>query len=109
MIWCAVALACSFGVTQAIAAEAAARGAGRPLMDRLDAAMGHIQDARRAGDLTRTETDALKNQFQTILAVERRYVATQGLDGWERNDLKRMLDDLETRLRREAADDQRRS
>lgn len=102
-IWLAAAACCWLGTTGAAASSP------RPLMARLDAVMGHIQDAYKSGDLTRSESDGLKNQFQTILAVERRYAATQGLDSWERQDLKQMLDQLEARLRREMQDDQRRS
>jgi hypothetical protein len=105
-IWCALAVAFALAAAESAAAEQPAGPSAHPLMDRLDAVMGHIQDARKAGDLTRDETDGLKNQFQTILAVERRYAATEGLDGWERKDLKRMLDELEARLHREARDGQ---
>jgi hypothetical protein len=98
------------GLAIAIAAGLAATGAWaasgpHPLMDRLDQVMGHIQDADHDGDLTRTQSDHLKNQFQTVLAVARRYAATGGLDSWERRDLNRMLDDLEGRLRRAQAKD----
>jgi hypothetical protein len=87
-----------------LAATPAVASGPHPLMDRLDQVMGHIQDADRQGELTRTQADHLKNQFQTVLAVARRYAATDGLDRGERRDINRMLDDLERRLRRAAGE-----
>jgi hypothetical protein len=93
--------ACWLAIGWVLAASPAAAAAGpRPLMDRLDQVMGHIQDADRKGELTRTQSDHLKNQFQTVLSVARRYAATDGLDRGEKRDINRMLDDLESRLRR---------
>ncbi|WP_240606372.1 hypothetical protein [Phenylobacterium kunshanense] len=59
----------------------------------------------RRGDLTRQEASRLHDQARDIARLEARY-RYNGLTSWERSDLDRRLDGLESRLSRELRDRQ---
>jgi len=64
----------------------------------------------RSGQLTRNEATRLRAEFRQIAQLEVRYRRTNGLQGWERNDLDRRFDILSRKIRieRHDRDDRRR-
>jgi hypothetical protein len=67
-----------------------------------------IDQGVRDGTLTRAESMRLRREFQQIAALEQRYRATGGLQGWERTDLDRRFDNLSAQIRVQRADSQTR-
>lgn len=62
-----------------------------------------IEIGARQGVITRREAAKLRSQSYEIARLEARY-RVNGLTGWERNDLDRRFDRLETRIGRQAHD-----
>ena len=58
----------------------------------------------RTGQLTRVEATRLRAEFRQIAQLEVRYRRTNGLQGWERNDLDRRFDILSRKIRIERHD-----
>lgn len=69
-----------------------------------------IDQGVRSGQLTRNEAYRLRAEFRQIAQLEYRYRRTNGLQGWERNDLDRRFDILSRKIRieRHDRDDRRR-
>lgn len=58
----------------------------------------------RNGSLTRVEATRLRAESRQIAQFEYRYRRTNGLQGWERNDLDRRFDNLSRKIRMERHD-----
>ena len=65
-----------------------------------------IDRGLRSGDLTRSEAQRLRVEFNRIARLEARYRAN-GLSNWERADLDRRFDRLAAQIRYERRDGQR--
>lgn len=63
-----------------------------------------IDQGVRSGQLTRNEATRLRAEFRQIARLEIRYRRTNGLQGWERNDLDRRFDVLSRKIRFERHD-----
>ncbi len=63
-----------------------------------------IDQGVRNGSLTRMEATRLRAEFRQIAQLEIRYRRTNGLQGWERNDLDRRFDVLSRKIRFERHD-----
>jgi opacity protein-like surface antigen len=79
---------------------------GRSNLDQRQAQLERrIEWGVRNGSLDRTEAAYLRREAQRIAFVESRYRA-DGLNGWERADLDRRLDQLSADIRRQTHDSQ---
>lgn len=65
-----------------------------------------IDRGQRTGQLTNREASSLRGEARQIARLEARY-RIGGLSGWERNDLDRRLDRLETQVARQTRDGDR--
>jgi hypothetical protein len=82
------------------------RGYGRwqGFGDRIDGLDRRIDDGERTGDITRSEAVRLRDDLRDIARTEARYSRSDGLSGWERDDLDARLDRLDVRVSRERRD-----
>jgi|GEM_PF-244141 len=58
----------------------------------------------RNGQVTRNEAVRLRTEFRGIVQLESKYRRTNGLQGWERNDLDRRFNALSAKIRYERND-----
>ncbi|HYG27918.1 MAG TPA: hypothetical protein VD906_13545 [Caulobacteraceae bacterium] len=98
-----LSLAAVTAIAAAASPAAAARNDGANINQRQQNLAQRIDRGFHRGDLTRAEANRLVAQLRQVEAIERHY-RRGGLLAWERRDLDRRLDAVQTRMRFERRD-----
>ncbi|MGJ3628386.1 hypothetical protein AB5I41_18135 [Sphingomonas sp. MMS24-JH45] len=102
------AFVAALGIVAIAAPSVASATPWQPINQRQARLDARIDQGIRSGALNRNEAYRLRTEFRQLANLEYRYRRSDGLSGWERQDLNRRFDQLSARVYNQTHDRQHR-